>query len=121
MVYIRHNVWKYVFAARIVQSIGQKCITGVWGRSPQRKNGAYTRWLLEILYNISGKGGIRSRGVSSENIFETRFLKGGYLKRLFRFGTFWRGGYPQRGVLTVKPTDTLGTRNHLKLPILDVN
>ena len=42
----------YVFAARIVQSIGQKCITGVWGRSPQRKNGVYSRKKLEITYKI---------------------------------------------------------------------
>ena len=99
MVYIRHNVWKYTFAARIVQSIGQKCITGVWERSPQRKNGVYTRWKLEILYNISGRGGIRSRGVSSENIFETRFLKGGGIWNdffdlvLFGGGVLAEGGY----------------------------
>ena len=37
--YIRYNVWKYLFAARIVKNVGQKGITGVWGRSPQRKIG----------------------------------------------------------------------------------
>ena len=42
MVYI-HKMCKNIFAPKIVLFTGQKYITGGWGRSPQRKNGVYTR------------------------------------------------------------------------------
>ena len=37
MVYILNNVWKYIFAASIVQYVGQKRITGSRGGAPSEK------------------------------------------------------------------------------------
>ena len=45
MVYI-HKMCKNIFAPRIVLFTGQKYIAGVWGRSPQRKNGVYQLSLM---------------------------------------------------------------------------
>ena len=42
MVYI-HKMCKNIFHLGLYYLQGKKYITGVWGRSPQRKNGVYTR------------------------------------------------------------------------------
>ena len=54
MSYIRHNVYKYHFAARIVKNVGQKSITRIWGRSRQRKKrGIWQRKLHDPILNLT--------------------------------------------------------------------